>query len=295
MIKTPVFIFHLGNPEYLEQVICQAQKNNEVHLLGDLSNKDICPIWDEAEKYIPADYYEFEKVFEQMSDYSLDFDLNCFKRFFIMREYMKKNNLSQMVFLDSDVLLYINMSEYYDKYKCNTALSIPERQSDFRWTAQAHCSFWTLEYLSDFIDFTMETYSGDKEKLREKYGHHVKNSIKGGVCDMTLLYLWSLTKDGIYNTCKITDDAVFDHCLGSAGNYYDNEYKYIKSLQSKKIVFKQDQPYLLTKSGKQIKANALHCQGAAKALIPFILNFKFRTFPTYMARYTEIAKRLLKK
>lgn len=295
MNKIPVFIFHKGNPEYLKYTIQQAQKYNEVHLLGDISNKDLCDKWSLADNYIPDDYYEFENSFVQMSDYTLEFDLICFKRFFIMRDYMEKKNLSEMVFADSDLLLYINLTDFYERNRCKVSLSIPERQNNFRWTAQAHCSFWTLEYLADFLKFNIEIYKNNTEKLKKKYQYHKEHNIKGGVCDMTLLYLWSQDKEEVFNTSQIYDSSTFDHCLGSAGNYSDNEYRFNRILHLKKIIFSDGQPYFLTVSGERIRANILHCQGSAKALIPNLMCYKYNTFSAYRKRYIEVFKRILNK
>jgi hypothetical protein len=295
MDRTPVFVFHSGNPLYLQYTIKQAEKFNIVHLLGDTSNKNVCEIWCESEKYVPSDYFEFEKSFVQMSDYPLDFDLNCFKRFFIMRDYMEKHNIQQMLFADSDLLLYVDVTEYYEKYKCKASLSIPNRQDNFRWTAQAHCSFWTLEYLTDFLRFTIDFYKNNIEILQDKYNYHITHSIRGGVCDMTLLYLWSCSKESILNICESIDGAVFDHCISDSGNYYDNEYKYNVVLQAKKVVFDEMVPYCEKTDGERTKMYALHCQGSAKALIPHLLDGNMGTLATYKERYEEVAKRLLKK
>ena len=295
MEKIPVFIFHIGNPEYLKIVVEQASKKNEVHLLGDKSNKDACSIWDEAEKYVLEDFRLFEKVFFQMSDYSLEFDLNCFKRFFIMKNYMIANNINNMVFADSDLMIYTDFTEYYATHKCHVALSIPERQDNYRWTAQAHCSFWTLDYLIDFLDYVTETYKTNNDLLKKKYNYHIENNLKGGVCDMTLLYLWSKDKSGVHNIARTMENSVFDHCLGSPDNYYDNEFSYNKLLHAKKVFFKNEIPFFKSNNGDYIEARVIHCQGSAKTLIPFLVNFKFATPKAYLLRYIEIADRLLKR
>lgn len=297
MNKIPVFVFHKGNPSYLKFVIKQAEKYNEVHLLGDESNQKICKIWDKIENYIGENYLQFKKEFVQMSDYSLEFDLNCYKRFFVMYNYMISKNIDKMVFADSDLLIYTDFSIYFNNKNCSVALSIPYKQDNYRWTAQAQCSLWTRDALKNFLDYLLYTYKENLDKLKEKYNYHLSHNLKGGVCDMTLLYLWSKTYKGeLYNIAPVVDNQIFDHNFGSSGNYYDNEYKFNKILRTKVVIFKSGYPYFINiKEKKLIKANVIHCQGSAKALIISLLKCKYGTLRQYMCRYTEMVHRFIKK
>ena len=296
MTQIPILVFHLGNPSYLNLMIKQAIKQgNIVHLIGDDSNRDICDNWSSADSYVPLDYFEFEKNFVQMSDYPLAFDLNCFKRFFIMREYMQKKNIDKMIFADSDLMIFTNLSEFYNRNVCGASLSIPKRQNKYRWTAQAHCSFWTIDYLSDFLDFVKNEYVNHIDVLTEKFKYHIKNSIKGGVCDMTLLYLWSEDKKGIYNTAPIQDSKCFDHCIGSADNYLDNEFEYNKILRLKKVGYDNDGPFCKTLQGEKVHMYTLHCQGSAKSLMPYIFDGNINSFRAYSNRYIQGLKRFIVK
>lgn len=296
MNKIPVMVFHQGNPDYLKKTVELAEKNNnEVHLIGDASNKGVSRIWANADEYVPSDYEEFEKAFVQMSDYSLTFDLICFKRFFIMREYMLKNNIDEMVFADSDLLVYTDLSEFYKKHNCKASVSIPARQENYRWTAQAHCSYWTIEYLKSFLEFTLSTYKSNLSILEEKYDYHKANNVKGGVCDMTLLYLWSKDKPDILNTAIASENAVFDHVFARAENYKDSEYRFDKVLQSKKVEFEDKTPYFISEKGERVQALTIHCQGSAKSFIDGLSEYKYGNLSMYFGRYFEAAKRLLKR
>lgn len=296
MNQIPIFVFHVGNPSYLNLMIMQAQKSeNVVHLLGDDSNKGICDNWASVEDYVPKDYLYFEKIFVQMSDYPLAFDLNCFKRFFVMREYMQRNSIKKMIFADSDLMIFSNLSDFYHKNICGASLSIPKRQDNYRWTAQAHSSFWTIEHLSDFLDFVQCEYVNHIDVLTEKYKYHLKNSVKGGVCDMTLLYLWSLNKDDILNTAIVNNGMTFDHCIGEASNYLDNEFKYNRILRIKAVGFDDVGVYCTTINGQRVHMHTLHCQGAAKPMMAHIYNKNLNTFGAYKDRYLEGFNRIARK
>lgn len=291
----PVFVFHMGNPDYLQLMIKQAEKSgNTVFLLGDESNKHVCQNWYLAADYVPNEFETFLKVFVQLSDYPIDFDINCFKRFFIMKDFMMRNNIEKMFFADSDLLIFTNITEYFINKNYGASLSIPMRQNNFRWTAQGHSSFWTIEYLSDFLAFTIRMYSEKIDLLKEKYIYHIEHSLKGGVCDMTLLYLWSKEKDEIFNSAKIIAGTAFDHCIGSASNYKDDEYKFNKLLQAKIVKYEDDKPYCIS-NGQKIYMNTLHCQGSAKALMPYIIDGRLASYECYYMRYKKAFQRIVNR
>lgn len=296
MDRIPVFVFHKGNPDYLKKMVDFAViSNNEIHLVGNDENKNVSAIWANADDYLSDSFYEFEKAFIQLSDYSYDFDMMCFKRFYIMLEYMKKNKLDEMIFADSDMLIFTDLTEFFRKNKCKVSLSIPKRQENFRWAAQASCSYWTIEYLEDFLLFVIDMYKNHIDVLKEKYAYHIANAAKGGVCDMTLLYLWSREKEGVLNTAMDVDGVVLDHVVGRSDNYLDNEYAFHKILKVKKVKFKNKKPYFIRDDGTEIMAATIHCQGSTKSLIDELINYRFASFRMLFDRYTQGAKRMISK
>jgi len=138
-------------------------------------------------------------------------------------------------------------------------------------------------------------YSHHKERLKEKHRYHLANSIKGGVCDMTLLYLWSKGKENVFNTCKANDGEAFDHCIGQSSNYYDNEYKYNSILHVKKVKFLNGVPYCFTEKGDKVRMLVLHCQGSTKTVMNDLTDGKAYRVSTYFRRYIDIIRRLLKR
>ncbi|WP_378950801.1 hypothetical protein [Pelosinus sp. sgz500959] len=281
MKDIPVFVFHKGNPIYLKTVIkCATRFNNSVILAGDASNSTVCENWFNCEEYIPDLYSDFLDNFEQMSTYSYDFDTICFKRFFIMHEYMLRNQIDEIVFLDSDALLYVDVTEFFHRHECGAALSMTDYQDNFRWSYCAHCSYWKREALLNFLHFVIEVYRIKNQyyqQLVAKWDYHKKNRIKGGVCDMTLLYLWANQRNDVFNTCKVMEYSVFDNNIGSSNNYVFDEYEFSRILGIKKLKYNEGIPYLKLKTGELVKANVLHCSGMAKALINNIYkqNFAF--------------------
>lgn len=293
----PVIFFHEGNQEYLKYAILSAEKYNKtVILLGDKSNKKFSKLFDYQEKYISDKYFKFTKYYKHMSTNGIDFEINCFKRYFILNEFMKKNDYRKSILLDSDVLTYVNYSSIKYFNECYAALSIPKKQEDYIWACSPHCSCWTIEALDDFITFILEIYKNNIKKLREKYDFHLKNHIKGGICDMTLLYLWSMNKRLIYNCAKEIEGNTFDHSINISTNYLQDEYKMSKLLRIKKVEFINNIPYFIKKDGKKIKTYIIHCQGSAKMIMKdyYDQKFDFLIFHRYGLLVKKFIQRYLK-
>lgn len=295
MSNVPVFIFHKGYADYLPYVIsCAKSYGNSVVLAGNNENCHLDGVeWVDADKYVPAEYNDFISVFKQYSTYTYLFDTICFQRYFIMRQYMKVHNVDKIFFLDSDALLYVDVSKFYSEVDCGVSLSIPHNQENYGWSACGHCSFWTREYLDDFLNYVYEIYKNDHSLLKEKWEYHQANKLPGGVCDMTLLYLWSKKKDKVYNNALVHENAVFDNCVAIKDNYFKDEYLFNSALRIKKIRYQNNEPYFVNSSGDLVKANLIHCSGAAKSLIGNIYSKNYLS--ALWMRYFDYVKRAFRK
>lgn len=264
----PVIFFHEGNQEYLKYAVLAAQKYNEkVVLLGDESNKYFSNIWYDTNLFDKEEYSIFEKYYKHMSSNTFKFEITAFKKYYMVKQYMELSGEKECMLLDSDILSYCNYSDlkFADKYKA--CVSTNANQENFNWTSSGHSSYWTKEYLDDFIDFCEETYKNNIPLLEQKYNYHISNKVKGGICDMTLLYLWAKDKPGVYNCAKEDNLGVFDHNINTSENYFQNEYKMNPILRIKDVKFKEGLPYFTKKSGEEVQAYTLHCQGSAKNII----------------------------
>jgi hypothetical protein len=280
-MSIPIVIFHVGYRDYLYLALTAAKKyNNDVLLIGDQSNQRV---WDShlmKDELTSSVYKDFQNFYTKMSTYKAEYDLWIFERFFCLREWMKNNNINEAWMLDSDVISFGNFSKKYSKYLQNSiaAISIPQRQTDYRWAAFGHNSYWTIEGITSFTDFCIETYSKNLSVLKEKYAWHVKNNIPGGVCEMTLLYLWAKGKTDVFNTAHVYDGMTVDNCITLSENFDDNEYP-VTSGGIKHIKFKEDVPYSFNKKiGKDIAFLSLHCQGLSKKYMYFFAKDRLRNF-----------------
>lgn len=268
----PIMIHHEGNQHYLYDCICQTKKYNQnVILLGDASNKDMpADTWYNAAEFTSKEWEEFLAVFVNMSTYPDDYAKQIFKRLFMVHEILEKKNIDECILLDSDVLCYCNFSELDVFNGCDVSLSVRKNQEPYIWSVSTGSSYWTVGALSNFCRFCIDFYRNRIDVLKEKWLYMQKHHFLGGVCEMSLLYLWTLEYTGkILNTTRIFDGVIMDGGIASATNYDYNEFEFNKMLGIKKIRFKKGIPYLRDSEGRDIETLVLHFGGKVKAYMRF--------------------------
>ncbi len=217
----------------------------------------------------------FMESYKYMSSNPASFELICWLRWFYLLECMKKNKLEAVLHLDPDVLLYSSLSDIFDSHipvDTFCALSIPEQDFEsFMWVASGHISYWTLSSLEEFCDFMIRSFQDRAifNHYLNKWEWHNSHNKRGGICDMTALYLfWKNRRRNIENLATSKRGCVFDHCINISSNYHEGEYLIRNSI--KKVTFVDQKPHFSLANDRQthIQAHALHFQGPAKMFIP---------------------------
>lgn len=277
--------------EYLRYCIEQAAKYNEkVVLLGDEYNKQWCKDWHHVNEFPSERLNEFNRVFKNLSAYPDSWAVSVFKRFFLIYEYLLQNDYPDCVILDSDILLYKNLSEYEPFQNCDTALEIPKNQdmhalpagNGLRWTACAGISYFTRDALCNFLDYCIDMYSNHLDELNVKWEAHQKYNLYGGVAEMSLLYLWTKTlpADRVCNLTIVYQDSVFDANMCIPDCYLENEYAYNSILRIKNMKWIDDKPYCKRLSdGKMILFHALHFGDISKLYMYDLFTYQHVSFP----------------
>ena len=160
----------------------------------------------------------------------------------------------------------------YCEYKAAYNI-ISQRYEEYLWKSSAHTSFWKTEFLREFCSFVNDSYENGINELEKKWDWHNEQGINGGICDMSLLYLFYLkNKNSIYNLLPVSRDIIcFDYNINRGSNYKQDEYQTIKSPLGtimKDIKIRSEKAYcynLLNKSDVQF-AN-IHFQGISKHII----------------------------
>jgi hypothetical protein len=273
----PVIYIHLGSiPSYLVKSIEQAARfNRDIVLITDVAFTHpavtTCDVKD-----FNSGVNDFEAAYVHMSSNTEAFEKICIKRWFILRNFVNKQQLETVYYSDSDVMIYADVKQLYPNYAmCDAAYTLAENQENFHWAASACCSYWKRSAINDFCEFIMNAYVNGNESLNEKWNFHQSNKVAGGICDMTLLYLFA-KEIKFESLSKVKEDVCFDHNMVVGDNFHKDEYetesRLGEELRQKKITWKNGIPFGYNKVyGKSIRFAVLteyaKLEGTEKSLL----------------------------
>lgn len=189
-----ILFIHKGLQDYVLFALKQAasHKSNKVSFISD-TNPFLDGVYFYPINNYPQSENKFMAAYRHMSFNGIDFELFCFKRWFIARDFMKSNNLKKAFVLDTDVLFYPD-STNCERFFATTDVSyfISKDDSKFQWSAGPGTSYWTYDAIDSFCEFLISNYINPAllERLKEKWEFHKQNNEPGGICDMTLFYLF---------------------------------------------------------------------------------------------------------
>mgnify|MGYP002622625600 FL=1 len=181
----PVVLIHSGSQPYLHTCIKQALEKNKVFLLGsacpDVDDKNFTYINPQAD--MGKDMNEFSNMYVHLNTTPPDYELFCYTRWFMLRNFMEKYEIPVTMYIDSDVLLFQDATEGWKNFSDYT-MSLVHRTS-------GHTSFMTLDGINSFCDMLLSIYSDKSGYHFNKIKSHLDISqaagLHGGVGAMTLL------------------------------------------------------------------------------------------------------------
>lgn len=264
-MKTTIIFVHKGNAYYLKLALHQARISNpnaDIILLGDKNNNKYSYI----KHYLISDYFEsakdFGEVFFNYSPNKKEYELFCFQRWFVIKDFLEKNKISgTILYCDTDTLLFYDISSHCDFLKKYWATIEKDGTPCF--------VFSNLSNITKFCNIVKDLYSTDSGKsIINKYLSYLKsNNKKYGISDMTAWkYFHFLYPDKIIYIDKPIMDLnnilfCYDHNINCEDDF---EFEYGK----KKIKIIDNKPYCYNKKyGKEVLFCGLHFQGKAKLLM----------------------------
>lgn len=259
IMNIPVIFIHNGSQDYFRMALEQARKHcSEVFSIStDNSYSTLI-----TDRVVSQDALEFRSLYQHLSTNSYEIELMCFQRWFVLRDFMVNKGIDLCLYIDSDVLLYVDPGKAYE----------PFAQFDYTLAhgTSGHTSYWTLEGLKKLCSFLLDTYrnkaSYDYEKIASHYQVRQKHGLTGGVCDMTLLQYHAAKFGGrVGEMMHILNGTTFDHNI----NVEDQDFEMRNG--KKAILFENGLPYGTQKNYGKIRFNTLHCQGPAKSIIPTLI------------------------
>jgi hypothetical protein len=262
----PVILIHSGYQDYLNYSLNKALEKNEVYLIGDVNpniQNDKFNFF-HLQNYINDEFRQFTSLYEHLSTNPYQFELFCFLRWFIVKEFMTKEKIDTCFYIDSDVMLYVDVNDEFKKFE----------QYDFTvlHRTAAVSSFITKRGIENFCSLLMKTYSNKNtyqyQKIKSHFTIRQQYGLGGGVCDMTLLEVFHYNADDgggpgrVGEMMSILDDSTYDHNI----NVSDQDFDFKNGIKNIQMI--EGIPYVFSnKLNKLIKFNSIHFNSGAKVLM----------------------------
>lgn len=242
-------------------------------------------------------YARFRDAYVHLSSNSPEFEKICFRRYFLLAKYLAAHpECRRFVLIDSDVLLFRGIGDHIGRLAgaadfCGSCLRLRDGWDPCQ--ISPHVSYWTSAGLLHFVAHVLDAYTTAEglKKLREIAARFAAKGVRGGVSDMTLLYLWAHATGNAAPINRVFDGGVIDHNINGGSNLLANEFRVRGG--AKRIEDVDGHPCLTaTATGEAVRVLALHFQGSAKMAMQFALHGHMRTMASliYLLLMARIAK-----
>ncbi len=285
-----VFV-HKGYSYYLELAVAQAKYYNpecEVILFGDNSNKRIKNVTHYEISEYSKKAKEFDACFFNVSPNRRSYELFCFQRWFIIKEFIEKNPEydDDFVYCDSDTLLY-------DKVIPDLKDLSPNILATEAWESPGF-TFFKKGTLSDFCDMILWLYTTKEGLDVIKYyaNKFDREQLGQGISDMTAFLYYTTVRhqnecvDAQQPTSSWTGDCggekfCYDHNINIADGFKTDIWG------RKAISFVNGIPYaVIQRTHDKVRFKGLHFQGDAKYMMIRCQNKTPKTL-RLLAEYTK--------
>jgi hypothetical protein len=273
MKNSPIIFIHTKKSNFLIPAIYQAKQSNPdspIYIISDIRSKSFYEPhanFIDIAKYFTSSTH-FEKIYTHLNSNSYTFELICMQRWFILNEVMKEMGLDNIVMLDSDCLLYTDISKEWQMLEGFDLGLVNINCPAVTFIKSQHA-------LESFCNYMYEEYSRNLDNLKLKYQNNfVDNAKLGGICDMTHLNSYNEKFNTIFDLSRINNNSTYDvniraninsanipkQLIDEADGYIRNSYSGFKA-----IYWKNGIPYCkLVQNKKEIQFKSLHFQGNAK-------------------------------
>lgn len=252
----PIIFIHNRNNDYLSVSLWKVRQTNpdsEIILIGDSQNAHFgMMVTHVHKKQFSKGADQLARHFVNFSTNPHDFELICLQRWMILEEYMKAKGMDSCLYIDSDVLLFDDVS------------GDSKRFSSFGMTVagiSGHTNFINrLDVLSKFCRFIHMAYQDEKAiaRLKERYEIFRLTNPAGGISDMTFFTDFR----------ESYPDLVLDIGVPIEEKMFDITITYTKDVEAenglKRIYFEARRPFVNGSNGLKIEMRSLHFQGDSK-------------------------------
>lgn len=275
-------------------IVVEDRQNKPLALCRESAARAEEPLVVLAQTDAGADYERLCSNYVHLSSNPAAFEKICFRRYFLLNEFIKANpECREFVLIDSDVLLFRGAGAHVRRVAGKADFAGSSMHSTDGWDPcqiSPHVSYWTAAGLQRFVAFVLNTYTtpSGRRKLRAIAARFAQRGVRGGVSDMTLLYLWAHASGNTDPINRIFGGRVIDHNINGGHNLHANEFAVRGG--AKRIVHAEGQPCLVTPTGELVQAMAMHFQGSAKLAMAPALQGRVRTV-AWLTGALQLARR----
>lgn len=270
-MKIPIVFFNFGNHNFLDIALKQAKHHNpesDIYLIGDDTNYKDYVKFIHYNELLSTDIPEFDKNFVNLSTNNKKYEFICFLRWYLIRNLIKRDNITRLFVTDSDVMYYCDITKEannFNNYRYTLTHNVSAGIGFINDISciTAFCNLSTAMYTNNTTT-TLHIDGGKYSNLKYYYDKHSNiyetrklNNLAGGVCDMSLWgELRNMGNPGLVGeTSAIINDSTFDHNINAV-----DAYKHENGI--KKFTWKDKIPYCYnTWLERDIKFNCIHFQG----------------------------------
>jgi hypothetical protein len=230
---------------------------------------------------------EIRQVYKHLSTNQPEFELFCMERFFVIREFMRRENIDWAFLVESDVLLFENLNALLKSKGgiCSNRVHLSEKKC-------ISLAYVSLEYIEYYCQYVINCYVQPEKfiKIAEFFKQYNEKGGKGGICDMTFC---DYINKGMYGADKsyaaenisdlFVNDAkervLIDSFIGrdfilDSDVRFEMGKSYIDGKIIKKIELIDGVLSARILNGESVKIGSIHFQGNAKALMSdYFCNF----------------------
>lgn len=259
VLALPIFFIHRANEEHVGYCLRQAKWSNpssQVMLIGTFENQMLCN--DSTSHHLIQPYFQsashFSTVYRHHSPNNYAYNLFCFQRWFILRDFMRHHQISQCCYLDSDVLLFSDVNDPAFK----------DFMLEYSWTT--FCDLATLDRFCTFI-----TNHFTDLRLFQNLLDFTRSIGNPPVSDMVLCIFFHNHVLRLESRFGIFDHAFFDNNLNVP---LPPACPQVESLDAKKKIYVRNGELCCKIAGTDdyLRIHSLHFQGLAKPYIPYLVS-----------------------
>ena len=254
----PLIFFHMGDSYYLQYTfnqILQSNSDSDIYLIGNAANKHYESLGIKHVDMTTCEKTakEFEKIYVHLSCMGGFVERICFQRWMYIRDFVLQQGwMGRFCCLDSDVLVYGDITGYHDRYCADADVTLHGKYGP-------GCNvFKNVEVLTRLVETAFRYYTTEPllDKLKKQYREEKRN-----VTDMTMIEAFVDECDvNPFDLLQIVDGTTFDSHLTKK-----SDRRFEMQGQFKKTLFRDGQVYCIQKeTGHEVRMVLLHIQGFCK-------------------------------